>query len=1058
MLLGAMLPAAMTLSAERVWISCSSYEGFVGLGESHGATAQIYYVTDVSEPTEDGLWDMEQAADGSYTFCNVATGQYLSYTSVRNGNVYKYMTLTGAATTDAERWTLEVQDDGTTAVRSVANSAYYWNLRLDGTYLLGAYAGSVRSNNERFTFHTVAQDPASLLRAWLQKTFPDGISAEAFPTGLEAGQYTEESVASLREAYEIACTLLETGETDEQRLADAKAAVEAAYAALVMNPERDGTEEALHVWLQDGRREAYPLRYIQNQYENDGQLVIETRVGLTAAYPLEQIDSVTSGMATDLPTFKTFKFNNKYNYQLPADCTGEVQGDLVSITSAGIGKWLTPSFSLTDDAAGVWLEGEEVFSHSFRRSFASDVTFHVGRYADRILQWTTKADGTKGYEMVPMCRSVVVRTTFPTDAAAAVPAVYITTDDGKNITSKTEYKDATIRIDGAGIYPDLEEMAVQIKGRGNSSWSTPTAYNNPKNPYRLKFEKKQKPFGMTKGKSWVLLANNQSGSMLTNAIGYRVAGMMGVAAANHVIPVDLYLNGDYRGSYNFTEKTGFSNNSVDIADETNATFLELDSYYDETFKFRSSMYSLPVNIKEPDFSDETLVSPLTQQTIADGFNIMESSVYSGSDYSQYVDIEMLSRFLAGNDLIYNHELSHPKSVFLYREDCNSDESKYVFGPLWDCDWAYGYDGSGNYFSVRDTSDFFDTMTSGRPGTNFFNALRDNERVIGKYYYKVWSDFMAGSLDELVDFVGDYYAFARPSLEKDRTVWNDRTDYAANADNAKKWLRRRAQYVYGSLTPYDTSDLEPATIAAGDVNEDGLVSAADVVCVVNHILENENETFNFHQADIDDNRLITVADVAGVISLVGEQPEPTAAARLRLPEADASMAAGRLEVRTGMFSVPLEVKIGEGSFAAMQFDVRMPAGYSLTDVHPGEGLSQMQLHTAELGDGRYRVLVCSPTAQPIASDAVALSLDISADESLAEACHVNISNSLLSGTNGEEHRLRATSAAVTDEVLTSLRGLKTVRRGGADVIFDLGGRRTQMNSRGVYIRNGKKIVR
>ena len=189
-----------------------------------------------------------------------------------------------------------------------------------------------------------------------------------------------------------------------------------------------------------------------------------------------------------------------------------------------------------------------------------------------------------------MCRKVVVKTTFPTDAATSVPSIYINTEDGQIITSKKEYKNATIRIDGAGVYEDMAETAVQIRGRGNSSWTTPTSSSNPKNPYRLKFDKKQKPLGMTKGKSWVLLANKQTGSMLTNAIGYRVAGMMGVVAANHVVPVDLYLNGEYRGSYNFTEKTGFSNNSVDIADETNATFLELDSYYDETYKFKSTFF------------------------------------------------------------------------------------------------------------------------------------------------------------------------------------------------------------------------------------------------------------------------------------------------------------------------------------------------------------------------------------------------------------------------------------------------------------------------------------
>lgn len=1057
-MLGLMLLVVMPLNAERVWISCNVAQGFVGLGEFHDAEAQIFYVINSSEPTDDGLWDMEPATGGSYTFRNVATGQYLTFTTVRNGTIYKYLTLSETADTDNERWTLEEQTDGTVAVRSVANTAYYWNLRQDGTYLLGSYAGSVRSNNERFTLNTVASDPATLLREYLQKTFPDGISAEAFPVGVEAGQYTAESVEALRQAYNAAWALLESSETDEQKLSEAKAAVEAALAALVVNPERTGPEEALHVWLQDGSRESYPLRYLTNREEQDGILKIETNVGITSSYILEKVDSVTTGILDDMPVFASFKFNNKYNYQLTADCIGTVGTDEVDIVAKGIGKWLTPSFSLSDEAAGVWLDGKEVFSHQFRISFADDVVFHVGRYAHRMLQWVTKPDGTKAYEMAPMCRKVVVKTTFPTDAATSVPSIYINTEDGQIITSKKEYKNATIRIDGAGVYEDMAETAVQIRGRGNSSWTTPTSSNNPKNPYRLKFDKKQKPLGMTKGKSWVLLANKQTGSMLTNAIGYRVAGMMGVVAANHVVPVDLYLNGEYRGSYNFTEKTGFSNNSVDIADETNATFLELDSYYDETYKFKSTFYSLPVNIKEPDFTDETLVTTLTQQTIADGFNLMENAVYYAEDYSQYLDVEMMARFLAGNELINNEELSHPKSVFLYREDCNSADSKYIFGPLWDCDWAYGYDGSGSYFKVKDTSNFFDSMNSSRPGTRFFRGVRLNEDVIGEWYYKVWTDFMNNSLDELCDYIDEYYAYARPSLEKNYTVWGDHTDYALNAQNAKAWLRTRAGHVYGRLTPYDTSHLVPPAIEKGDVNEDGLVSVADVVCVVNNILQQTNETFSFHQADIDENNLITIADVAGIFSLIAEQGEPSATVRMRLPEAAASLVSGKPQVRGNQLDIPAQIKIAEGEFAALQFDVRMPEGYRLMNVEMQGYAEGLQQHIADLGCGRYRVAVYSPAAQALSAEHLSLTLQVAADESVSEPCYINLSHSLLSGTNGEEHRLGATSASVDADVLTSLRKLSVTEASGKESVYDLSGRRTKMQSHGVYIKNGKKFIR
>ena len=68
-----------------------------------------------------------------------------------------------------------------------------------------------------------------------------------------------------------------------------------------------------------------------------------------------------------------------------------------------------------------------------------------------------------------------------------------------------------------------------------------------KKPFRFKFDKKQSPFGLAKGKSWVLLANFLSDAQLNNAIAMRTAQLVGASYANHMIPVELYINGSYRG-------------------------------------------------------------------------------------------------------------------------------------------------------------------------------------------------------------------------------------------------------------------------------------------------------------------------------------------------------------------------------------------------------------------------------------------------------------------------------------------------------------------------------
>ena len=390
---------------------------------------------------------------------------------------------------------------------------------------------------------------------------------------------------------------------------------------------------------------------------------------------------------------------------------------------------------------------------------------------------------------------------------------------GRN--GKSFNEDATIKIDGAGVFPDMEETEIQIKGRGNSSWTN--SYSS-KNPYRMKFATKVKPFGMTKGKSWVLLANKQSGSMTTNAIAMKIADMVETRGCNHIVPVELYVNNQYRGSYNFTEKTGFSNNSIDLDDDTNAVFLELDSYYDETYKFRDKNYNLYVNVKEPELSEQVTEGLLTEtearqrfQQIQGAFNTFTGATKDGE--TAMLDVDAFVRAMLVTDLVRNEELKHPKSWFLYNEDITTTDSLWTFGPVWDFDWSYGYEGTSTYFINNAEIDLFAKMGSNNIGFPFFQQLLRGSDVVKKAYYKLWTEFIkSGKLDELIEFCDDYQSYVNPSFIHNQdgvivdsydwwtnTGWGDGKNYATVNTNAKNWLTKRANYIYTHLDVYDISD-------------------------------------------------------------------------------------------------------------------------------------------------------------------------------------------------------------------------------------------------------------
>ena len=92
---------------------------------------------------------------------------------------------------------------------------------------------------------------------------------------------------------------------------------------------------------------------------------------------------------------------------------------------------------------------------------------------------------------------------------------------------------------------------------------------------------------MGKAKNYVLLANHIDPTLMLNSVAFKVGQLLNIPFTNHAIPVDVVLNGKYKG-----------------LDENNSVMWELDSYFDEDPKFKSEAFNLPVMVKDPDLTTE----------------------------------------------------------------------------------------------------------------------------------------------------------------------------------------------------------------------------------------------------------------------------------------------------------------------------------------------------------------------------------------------------------------------------------------------------------------------
>jgi hypothetical protein len=140
---------------------------------------------------------------------------------------------------------------------------------------------------------------------------------------------------------------------------------------------------------------------------------------------------------------------------------------------------------------------------------------------------------------------VLQRHIDPEKLDTGLPVIKINTHKRRAVTSKKAYAAADIEIVEPRNSGNNIKTAVEIRGRGNSSWSPRVL----KKPYRLKFSRKTALFGYEKAKSWVLLANDQDPTLILNSTAFELGRRFGLPFTPHYTHVELILNGRYGGSY-----------------------------------------------------------------------------------------------------------------------------------------------------------------------------------------------------------------------------------------------------------------------------------------------------------------------------------------------------------------------------------------------------------------------------------------------------------------------------------------------------------------------------
>ena len=340
--------------------------------------------------------------------------------------------------------------------------------------------------------------------------------------------------------------------------------------------------------------------------------------------------------------------------------------------------------------------------------------------------------------------------------------------NSKNFSDpKDDKKDVECQIlliNGGKI--ELNETG-KIKIRGRS-----TAFISPKKPYRIKFSTKQKILNIKgKYKKWTLIANSFDRALLRNDIAFKISELMEFEYTPRCTPVDVILNGIFRGNYYICDKMEVGEDRINIdkmeitdISEPNITggyFIEIDGR-DDAEKHYKTENGIVLKINEP---GEDKITVEQENYIISKINKFESEIYNGSLDS--IDLESFSKFFLLEEFSGDYDCIY-SSLYIYKK---RNDDKFYFGPAWDFDLAFEND--RRLIPTNEKTDFvFNYVVSSGTMKNFMKILTENKDVI-EYIKNTWEKLCDTVLNTtiLFDFIEEKRKLLKESAELNHIKWD-----------------------------------------------------------------------------------------------------------------------------------------------------------------------------------------------------------------------------------------------------------------------------------------------
>ncbi|WP_299521741.1 CotH kinase family protein [uncultured Lutibacter sp.] len=370
-----------------------------------------------------------------------------------------------------------------------------------------------------------------------------------------------------------------------------------------------------------------------------------------------------------------------------------------------------------------------------------------------------------------------------------LPIVYLITDGNAAIDSKDDYREGDIIIEGGRNFIDFDETSMEIRGRGNSTW-----WLHPKKPYQMKLSNKTEVLGMPKDKKWIFLAEHSDKTLMRNTIAFEMGYLSKLDWTPKSEYAEVFVNNEYSGTYNISQKVEESSNRVDLGDT--GYLLEIDQLErldpDDVY-FRTNDFL--INIKEPDLEYGSTTFNYVKDLVNEFEIVLKSSDFKNptSGYAKYIDVDSFIDWYLISEITKNQDSKSFSSIFLNV----IPGEKIKMGPLWDFDLAFG---NVNYSDATNPTGFW--VKEHKWYARLFEDPTFVNKIKSRFaYFKNNQNLILNKMD----FYANYLKYAQ---DENDIKWNTLGNYVwpnpvvyntyeEEVDHLKTWYTTRMEWLDGA---------------------------------------------------------------------------------------------------------------------------------------------------------------------------------------------------------------------------------------------------------------------